>query len=148
MLITPDLQHRELIVEQVGPNPSAMNGVKLKKGEKRKAYQNDIIEVLATDHPFKVEFSSASRMDMNKDKADSPLYHVKNTSRSTGTLDSFFKNCALKPAGRWEMIVPDSLYIFSSDAIESREKVIVLIYFVLLLVSVIVIIFLLTDCCV
>lgn len=130
MLVSTNVAHRELVVEQIGNNPSAINGVKLKRGEKRKAVEGDIIEVLASEHRFKVEFPRSSLMDSNNThKKDDCLADVKNTSKTTGTLDYFLKNSALKQVGHWDSVIPDSLFVFSSDYIESREKVITNVMF-------------------
>ncbi|XP_065210955.1 uncharacterized protein F21D5.5-like [Planococcus citri] len=124
LLVSADVKNCELVVEQVGNNPSAINGVKLKKGEKRKAVQGDIIEVLASDHLFKVEFPNSSRMESTKlDKIENGASPVKKTSKTSGTLDYFLKNSALKQVGCWECVTPDSLYVFSSDGIKSKEKI-------------------------
>ncbi|XP_065207396.1 uncharacterized protein F21D5.5-like [Planococcus citri] len=110
LLVSADVKHCELVVEQVGSNPSAINGVMLKKGEKRKAVQGDIIEVLASEHPFKVECPNSSRMES-----------IKTDKIESGALP--MKNSALKQVECWETVTPDSLYVFSSDGIESKEKV-------------------------
>ncbi|XP_065205524.1 uncharacterized protein F21D5.5-like [Planococcus citri] len=124
LLVSADVKHSELVVEQVGINPSAINGMKLEKGEKRKAVQGDIIEVLASEHLFEVEFPNSSRTESTMtDKVENGGLPIEKTSKPSGTLDHFLKNSALKQAGCWESITPDSLYVFTSDGIKSKEKI-------------------------
>lgn len=120
MKLLPNFVAREIEVEHVGSNISAINGVQLKKGEKRKAYHGDIIEVLHSAHKFRLEVKSSQPPDPS-------ITPVKENSKkmptNTGSLDHFLKDSALKSVGSWENVENDSLLVFSSHGIQAREKV-------------------------
>lgn len=125
MLLTPNFEQRNVIVEQVGSNPSAINGVKLRKGEKRKAHHEDIIEVLESSHFFKLEFippvepsnldEACSSQCGGSPKVDKNLYG--------GSIEYFMKDALLEQPGSWKSLEQDRLLVFSSSDVESREKV-------------------------
>lgn len=125
MLLTPNFEQRNVIVEQVGSNPSAINGVKLRKGEKRKAHHEDIIEVLESSHFFKLEFISPVE-PTNLNEANSSRCSGNpevNRNSCTGSLEHFIKDGLLEQPGSWKSLDQDGLLIFSSSGIESQEKV-------------------------
>lgn len=136
MLVTPNFKEKNVIVEQVGSNPSAVNGVQLRKGEKRKARHDDIIEVLESRHFFKLEFTphpnpdnmgdnrpSCSRESQPSTSQNGDITESKKNMETRGSLDHFLKDSALQAVGSWKKMTPNSLLVFSYDEIKSREKV-------------------------
>lgn len=111
VLLTLNAKERYVQVEHVGNNPSAVNGVTLGKGEKRKVYHNDIVEVLASNYFYKVEFPPVDELP--------PAKKVVNN----GSLDCFLKDAVLEPIGSWKKIDQDRLVVFTSRNVKSKEKV-------------------------
>lgn len=120
VLLTPNVKDSCVTVEHVGNNPSAVNGVKLTRGEKRKLEHNDIVEVLESCYFFKLEFPSKT-VDHVEEMASSSKNKAKNVC--TGSLEHFLKDSVLPPPGVWKSLYQDCLIVFSSDDIRSKSKV-------------------------
>lgn len=120
VLLTPNIKDGCVTVEHVGNNPSAINGVKLSRGEKRKLEHDDIVEVLESCYFFKLEFSSETTNRVEQ-KVDSSKSKEKKTCN--GTLEHFLKDSVLPPPGVWKSLYQDCLILFSSDNIQSKSKV-------------------------
>lgn len=129
-MISSNFDERTVIVEQCGWNSSSINGVKLNKGEKRKIYENDIIEIVEKGNCFKLLFCSkdekpsCSKRNKSEDNSGNDEISCK-TNYCTSTLDHFLKDSIMKSEGVWKSVHQQSLVIFSSNKIESKEKVII-----------------------
>jgi hypothetical protein len=131
VLITSNVDDRCVLVEHTGSNPSALNGVPLNAGEKRKAGHDDIIEVLESSHFFKIEFAPKRKGSVEvpvkvSRTAENPASTSRSASNVTtmnGSLEHFLKDSALKSTCSWKSVENDRMLVFTSDESESKTKV-------------------------
>lgn len=131
MLITPKVIDRSVLVEHVGSNSSALNGIPLRRGDKRQAAHDDIIEVLECSHFFRIEFTPkrkafcvSSNSESREEQTPTDIEEsASSTPTMNGSLDHFLKDSLLKSKGSWKSVADKRMLVFTSEECESRVKV-------------------------
>lgn len=126
--LTADLEKYVVYATPLGINPSGMNGFCLKRDVKYTLHHGDKLELLLDQYFYEIVFDPPPNGKYKK-IAECSITSVPSKRKYEEDIDS--RNCkqqkihnGVQKSDEWEIVDNKNLYIFTSEGVQSKAKVI------------------------
>jgi len=124
--VLPNFSKKSVVVKQLGPNTSGVNGEPIQMGLEKTATEGDTVNLLLTgDFNYKVVFEEDTELLLPSDDAPKPVKIAKMFSNKGQSVADEFRKDIVLPKGNWENIQGNDLLIYAAgnDILDPKPNI-------------------------